>query len=104
MEATHVLASRKLCSTSCWPRQRHVKPWRKRSSIAVAVLTPPADNIVTVSDGSSRRPAEVSPAGSNDCWFDQIAIHHLSQSVQAATGTLCFGFGFDLDIEKWNLT
>ncbi|PON94996.1 Beta-carotene isomerase D27-like [Trema orientale] len=100
MEATHLLSSRKLCSpASCWPIHRLVKPRTKRSSIAVAVLTPPADNISMVTDGSSLRPREVSPAPYNDTWFDRIAIQHLSQSVQAATGLRNSKSGYESLVE-----
>ncbi|XP_062085148.1 beta-carotene isomerase D27, chloroplastic isoform X2 [Humulus lupulus] len=104
MEATHLLPTRNLCSTSCWPNQRLVAPWRRRSSsssssIVVSVLTPPADNRIALTDGSSLRPPEVSLGDYSDSWFDRIAINHLSQSVQAATGLRNSKSGYDSLVE-----
>ena len=95
MEASHVLGSKSLHFSTTLPRQK-LSSKRKQSHI-VAVLTQPADNLGIVREGSILRPAETvkgvrkKSSGYDDNWFDQLAIHHLSQSVQAATGIFsCF--------------
>ena len=65
-------------------------------SSIVAVLARPAENIAGITEKLILKPAEskteVVPKTSvhNDNWFDLMAINHLSQSLQAATGSfLC---------------
>ncbi|XP_030490957.2 beta-carotene isomerase D27, chloroplastic [Cannabis sativa] len=92
MEATHLLPTRtNLSSTSCWPNHS----LGRKKSIVVSVLTPPASNRIALTESSSLRPAEVSIGDYSDSWFDRIAINHLSQSVQAATGLRNSKSGYD---------
>ncbi|GMN48879.1 hypothetical protein TIFTF001_018057 [Ficus carica] len=85
-----------LCSASL-PHHRRIVPRLKRPS-TVAVLTQPADSIgirpPAIPTGVSEK---ASP--SSDSWFDRIAIHHLSQSVQAATGLRNTKSGYDSLVE-----
>uniref|UniRef100_A0A803NQ82 Uncharacterized protein n=1 Tax=Cannabis sativa TaxID=3483 RepID=A0A803NQ82_CANSA len=67
----------------------------RKKSIVVSVLTPPASNRIALTESSSLKPAEVSIGDYNDSWFDRIAINHLSQSVQAATGLRNSKSGYD---------
>ncbi|XP_024018803.1 beta-carotene isomerase D27, chloroplastic [Morus notabilis] len=96
MEATRLSQTKSLCSTSL-PHRRLIVPRPKRPSF-VAVLTQPADSI-------GIRPLAIptvvtEKAGPyNDSWFDRIATHHLSQSVQAATGLRNSKSGYESLVE-----
>lgn len=84
MEATHLLRSKGLFLTLQEPQQRHIHILKKPYSTTVSVLTRSADKIIIQRDAKIRE--ENTSSVYNDNWFDRIAIHHLSQSVQAATG------------------
>lgn len=73
----------KLLQHSWSPRATFARrryPCKRMWSPVVAVLTTPME-IIT-------EEARKTTSGYNDNWFEQIAINHLSRSVQAATG-LC---------------
>lgn len=94
MEASHFLQSgRSFAATLAHSRHAHEHNKLRHCSIA-AVLTRPAENI-NIATGKSRTiiiPADVVTGAEeksrvyNDNWFDRMAINHLSQNVQAATG------------------
>eukprot|EP00257_Ricinus_communis_P017414 XP_015575846.2 beta-carotene isomerase D27, chloroplastic [Ricinus communis] len=69
------------------PRQTN----RLNKSRIFAVLTKPTENISGVKEkkSSDNLPGLTSKISIyRDSWFDQLAINHLSQSVQAATGPI----------------
>lgn len=87
MEASHFLQSRRFATAL--PHHRHMHAHKLRRSSIVAVLSTPADVINIEADKSSIRPADGAAEKKivyNDNWFDKLAIDHLSQNVQAASG------------------
>ncbi|CAN6690751.1 unnamed protein product [Malus baccata var. baccata] len=85
MEASHFLQSRSFVTTTLAQR-RHEHEHKLRRCSIVAVLTTPVENMNIATD---TRPADAAVEGKRvykDNWFDRIAINHLSQNVQAATG------------------
>ena len=76
------------------PSLSHKKHTQKRLSRTpiLAVLTTQPSNVSGLSERLSPKPADYNLTGLttktvyNDSWFDRLAINHLSQSVQAATG------------------
>ncbi|BBH10252.1 Beta-carotene isomerase D27, chloroplastic [Prunus dulcis] len=103
MEASHFLQSRRsFAATLAHSRHAHEHNKLRHCSIA-AVLTRPAENI-NIATGKSRTiitPADVVTGAEeksrvyNDNWFDRMAINHLSQNVQAATGLKNNKSGFE---------
>ena len=65
-----------------WAGKRGMHKPRSSPSI-LAVLARPADNLTLVKE---------TPSLLTDNWFDRIAINHLSQSVQATTGSFYWSF------------
>lgn len=88
METTSFLQSKSLFSSLKQTQLQRHKHIRRPSSTIVSVLTRPADHIIIIETEStdSKGKAENTSTIYNDNWFDRIAINHLSQSVQAATG------------------
>lgn len=77
-------------STAPAPRRRRVRVIKPESCRVVAVLARPRET-----RNAKPRPLEsgvevVQRTVYNDSWFDQIAINHLSQCVQDATGFFLF--------------
>lgn len=68
-------------------RVRIIKPER---SCVVAVLARPAETRNAKPKQLERKAEVVQKTVYNDSWFDQIAINHLSQSVQDATGLFIY--------------
>ncbi|CAL2280746.1 unnamed protein product [Prunus armeniaca] len=107
MEASHFLQSRRsFAATLTHSRHAHEHNKLRHCSIA-AVLTRPAENI-NIATGKSRTiiiPADVVTGAEeksrvyNDNWFDRMAINHLSQNVQAATGLKNNKSGFESLVE-----
>ncbi|KAM5563620.1 beta-carotene isomerase D27, chloroplastic [Rosa sericea] len=100
MEASHFLQSSSFVTTL--PHQRHMHAHKLRRSQIVAVLSTPADIINIEADKSSRRPADGAAEKKsvhNDNWFDKLAIDHLSQNVQAASGLRNSKTGFKSLVE-----
>ncbi|EEF41385.1 hypothetical protein RCOM_0991210 [Ricinus communis] len=80
------------------PRQTN----RLNKSRIFAVLTKPTENISGVKEkkSSDNLPGLTSKISIyRDSWFDQLAINHLSQSVQAATGIGCISISTNLPIK-----
>ncbi|GAY55764.1 hypothetical protein CUMW_166650 [Citrus unshiu] len=69
-------------STVLAPRRHRVRI----TSCVVAVLARPAETRNAKPKQLERKAEVVQKTVYNDSWFDQIAINHLSQSVQDATG------------------
>ncbi|KAF5482311.1 hypothetical protein F2P56_002892 [Juglans regia] len=87
MDANYFLAqSRSPLSTLA--RRRH--PCKPVCSPVLAVLTRPSENVTKEARKTNFY---------NDNWFDQIAINHLSQSVQAATGLRNSKSGYESLVE-----
>ncbi|BFG43075.1 beta-carotene isomerase D27 chloroplastic [Prunus yedoensis var. nudiflora] len=107
MEASHFLQSRRsFAATLAHSRHAHEHNKLRHCSIA-AVLTRPAENI-TIATGKSSTiiiPADAVTGAEeksrvyNDNWFDRMAIDHLSQNVQAATGLKNNKSGFESLVE-----
>ncbi|CAB4291619.1 unnamed protein product [Prunus armeniaca] len=112
MEASHFLQSRRsFAATLAHSRHAHEHNKLRHCSIA-AVLTRPAENI-NIATGKSRTiiiPADVVTGAEeksriyNDNWFDRMAINHLSQNVQAATGLKNNKSGFESLVEAATAT
>ncbi|KAF8388145.1 hypothetical protein HHK36_026811 [Tetracentron sinense] len=88
MEAKFILQHGGLSCTQVPRKIVAHKP--ERSSVIVAVLARPTNNITLVTDEKNMY---------NDGWFDRIAINHLSQSVQATTGMKNNKSGYDSLVE-----
>ncbi|KAM1001389.1 hypothetical protein ACFX15_007581 [Malus domestica] len=85
MEASHFLQSRSFVTTTL-AQPRYVHEHKLRRCSIVALLTTPVENMNIATD---TRPADAAVEGKRvykDNWFDRMAINHLSQNVQAATG------------------
>lgn len=73
-------------STVLVPRRHRVRIIKPETSCVVAVLARPAETRNAKPKQLERKAEVVQKTVYNDGWFDQIAINHLSQSVQDATG------------------
>lgn len=73
-------------STVLAPRRHRVRI----TSCVVAVLARPAETRNAKPKQLERKAEVVQKTVYNDSWFDQIAINHLSQSVQDATGLFIY--------------
>ncbi|XVE73036.1 hypothetical protein DITRI_Ditri11bG0085800 [Diplodiscus trichospermus] len=105
MEAKMLAQSRSLSPIAPASRRIH----KEGCSSIVAVLARPAENIAGITEKLIIRPAEskteVAPKTSvpNDKWFDLIAINHLSQSLQSATGLKSRKSGYESLVEVASL-
>ncbi|XWS76332.1 hypothetical protein CRYUN_Cryun01aG0166900 [Craigia yunnanensis] len=99
MEAKLLPQSRSPIATAL--RRRH----KQGCSSTVAVLARPAENITGITEKLILKPAEskteVAPKTSvyNDNWFDLMAINHLSQSLQSASGLKSRKSGYESLVE-----
>lgn len=73
------------------PHNRHTQKKLNHTPI-LAVLTKHPGNFSRLPEKATPKPADYNLPGSttktvyNDSWFDRLAINHLSQCVQTATG------------------
>ncbi|KAJ4828606.1 Beta-carotene isomerase d27, chloroplastic [Turnera subulata] len=78
------------------PRHTH----KTKHSPVLALLTQPTENMNRVTEKIRARPADnpTGPSGKtvyNDNWMEQLAINHLSRSVQSITGMTNSKRGYD---------
>ncbi|KAJ9188067.1 hypothetical protein P3X46_003462 [Hevea brasiliensis] len=92
----------KFLSIPSLPLPRHLP--NLHHSPVYAVLTRPLENITGVKEKKTSKPADnimelTRKTVYNDNWFDQLAINHLSRSVQAATGLRNSKTGYESLVE-----